>query len=232
MAALEDLLAHSGWTDTLTESQRRRVRSAIRVRRFQTGECICRRGEPTETWTGVIDGLVRLSIQSRSGKPLSFITGIPAGSWFGEGSLLKREARKYDVVAVRPSVMAFLPAAVFFDLLEESVGLNRFLLDHLNERLGQFISYVECGRLLTPEQRVAHHLASLFNPILYPGTRRELQISQEELGNLIGISRQRVNRALQVLQGLGIVAVRYGVIQVLDLAALGGFARGEGADPG
>ena len=59
-----------------------------------------------------------------------------------------------------------------------------------------------------------------FNPHLYPVTAAHIHISQEELGYLAGASRQRVNRALQVLAGAGLIKVDYGLVTVLDLNGL------------
>ncbi len=73
---------------------------------------------------------------------------------------------------------------------------------------------------LDPDARVARALASLYNPYLYPVTETRIQISQQELGYLSGVSRQRVNQALQVLEKSGMLRVEYGGISVLDLAGL------------
>jgi CRP-like cAMP-binding protein len=105
-------------------------------------------------------------------------------------------------------------------LLDESVAFNRFLLIQLNERLGQFIGQVEHDRLHGPEARLARSLAGLFNPVLYPGIGPTLPVSQEELGQLVGLSRQRVNQALKRLEAEGLLTVEYGGVTVLDLARL------------
>ena len=96
-------------------------------------------------------------------------TGVPAGGWFGEGSLLKNELRKYDVMALRDTRVARMPRATFEWLLETSLPFNRFLLMQLNERLGQFIGLVENDRTLDIDTRVARCLAAMFNSHLYPG---------------------------------------------------------------
>lgn len=56
--------------------------------------------------------------------------------------------------------------------------------------------------------------------VLYPGHRNELEISQEEISYLSGVSRQRVNQALQVLARTKLVEVEYGSVRIVDLAAL------------
>jgi CRP/FNR family cyclic AMP-dependent transcriptional regulator len=219
MQSLDEMLALSAWTQELPAEQLRRVRSAIAVRDFEAGACICRKGDPANAWLGVIDGLVKIHSLSPAGKSVTF-AGIPAGGWFAEGSVLRGQPFMYDVVALRDSRMALMPEATFRWLLDTSIPFNRFLLKQLNERLGQFIGMVEHDRLLEPDARVARALAGLFNPHLYPDTRPRIQISQEELGYLAGASRQRVNRALQVLGKAGLIKVDYGLVTVLDLSGL------------
>ena len=219
MRLLEDMLALSPWTRELPAEQLSEVRTAIIVRDFEAGSTVYRKGDPANAWVGVIDGLVKLHSLSPAGKSVTF-AGIPAGGWFGEGSVLKGEPFKYDIVALRDSRIALMPEATFRWLLDTSIPFNRFLLTQLNERLGQFIGMVEYDRLLEPDARVARTLAALFNPHLYPDTQPHIQISQEELGYLAGASRQRVNRALQVLAGAGLIKVDYGLVTVLDLNGL------------
>ena len=219
MRSLEDMLALSPWTRGLSPEHLGRVRAAIMVREFEAGSTVSRKGDPANAWVGVIDGLVKLHSLSPSGKSVTF-AGIPAGGWFGEGSVLKGEPFKYDIVALRDSRIALMPEATFRWLLDTSIPFNRFLLTQLNERLGQFIGMVEHDRLLEPDARVARALAALFNPHLYPDTQPQIQISQEELGYLAGASRQRVNRALQVLAGARLIKVDYGLVTVLDLNGL------------
>jgi CRP-like cAMP-binding protein len=214
--------ARTPWAAALGDAQRARVADAIAVVDFPGGTVVCRKGDPVEAWVGVIDGLVKISSVSAQGKAVTF-AGIPTGGWFGEGSLLKDTVRQYDVVALRDSRVAFLPRATFLWLVDNSLGFNRFLLSQLNERLAQFIATVESDRLLDPDARVARCLAQLFNPHLYPGTARRLEISQEEIGFLSGVSRQRVNQALGCLERAGLLGVAYGAVTVLDLPGLARF---------
>ena len=112
------------------------------------------------------------------------------------------------MVALRESRVALMPRATFNALLDGSIAFNRFLLVQLNERLGQFIGQVEYDRLLDVEARVARCLAAMFNPHLYPATGAQLQISQEEIGYLSDLSRQRVNQALKSLEQAGLLRSR------------------------
>ncbi len=147
-------------------------------------------------------------------------TGVPPGGWFGEGTALKREVYRYNIQALRKSVVAGLPVDTFHWLLDHSIGFNRFVMNQINERLGQFIAAREIDRMTNPELRVARNLASLFNPVLYPGVGEVLRITQQELAYLVGLSRQRVNEALTALAARRLIRVEYGGLRVLDLAGL------------
>ncbi len=216
---LENLLLAAAWAKTLTMDQQCDMLHSIKVREFTTGKVIVGKGEPVEAWVGVLSGLVKINSVSPEGKTVTF-TGVPAGGWLGEGSLLKNEPRKYDVVSIRKSKIAFMPKRMFQKLLDTSIGFNQFLLLQLNERLGQFIGMVEYYRLLGPDARVARCIAELYNPLLYPDLSPELSISQEELGYLCGISRQRVNQALGALEQAQLVERRYGGLLIRNLAGL------------
>lgn len=218
-ASLKELLRRTIWAKGLTPEQMERVENDTVEQFVPKGGYICRKGEMIDAWIGVIDGLAKINNLSPEGKSVTF-TGIASGSWFGEGTLLKQETRKYDVVALRDSRIARMPARTFMWLLDTSLPFTRFLLMQLNERLGQFIGMVEFDRLLDVDARVARCLAALFNNHLYPGTEALLQISQEEIGYLSGSSRQRANQALQVLEKEGLLKVDYGGIQILDLEGL------------
>jgi CRP-like cAMP-binding protein len=216
---LADMLAASAWWPQLVSEEQRTTLAETEERRYTGGTVVMRKGEVVDAWIGVIDGLVKINVVSAVGKTATF-TGVGPGGWFGEGSILKNEARKYDVVALRDTRIAWMPRRTFERLLDTSIAFNRFLLAQLNERLGQFIGMVEYERLLEPDARVARCLAELFNPHLYPGHRAELEISQEEIGYLSGVSRQRVNQALQVLSRAGLLELAYGRVRILDLAGL------------
>jgi CRP/FNR family transcriptional regulator, cyclic AMP receptor protein len=218
-SALERFLTASRWSAHLSTAELVSVADEIVVKNIPAGGFVCKKGERVDHWIGVIDGLAKMSLFSIDGK-LTTLTGVPSGGWFGEGSLMKDEPRRYDIMALRASVIAYMPKTTFFRLLDTNIGFNRFMIVQLNERLGQFISIVEGERLLEADARVARCLSALFNPVLYPGLGRHLQISQEEIGLLAGVSRQRVNQSLQVLEKAGLLKLESVGVRVIDLPGL------------
>jgi CRP/FNR family transcriptional regulator, cyclic AMP receptor protein len=214
-----DELDRIAWVHVLDAQEVARVAEDMQVVQAQSGEVLCRIGRPATLWLGVIDGLLKMSNDSSLGTPITF-TGVPSGAWFGEGTLLKREAYRYNIEVLRRSLVAGLPMASFEWLLERSIPFNRYLMTQLNERLSQFIAAREIDRLNHADARVARNLAALFHPVLYPGVGELLRITQQELGYLVGLGRQRVNRSLLTLQGAGAIRIEYGGVRVLDLERL------------
>jgi len=207
------------WLHVLQPNEREVAIRDIKVGDALPGDYVCRVGRPVTYWFGVIEGLLKMSTDNAQGRTITF-SGLPPGGWFGEGTVLKREIYRYNVQALRRSVVGGLPADTFHWLLDNSIGFNRFVMNQLNERLAQFIAAREIDRMTTPDLRVARNLAALFNPVLFPGVGEVLRITQQELAYLVGLSRQRVNEALSSLQEQGIIRVEYGGLRVLDLQAL------------
>ncbi len=207
------------WLQSLDAKQRERVIDELDVTDALPGDYVCRIGRPVTYWFGLIEGLLKMSTDNAQGQTMTF-TGVPPGGWFGEGTVLKREPYRYNIQALRKSVVAGLPIKTFDWLLDNSFGFNRFVMYQLNERLGQFIGAREIDRMTNPDIRVARSLAALFNPVLYPGVGEVLRITQQELAYLVGLSRQRVNEALTTLADQGTIRVEYGGLRVLDIYAL------------
>ena len=207
------------WLHLLSSQERLQIAPQLVVSDLQTGDLVCRVGRPVTYWFGVITGLLKMSSDNESGQTVTF-TGVPPGGWFGVGTALKREIYRYNIQALRPSVVAGLPLDTFHWLIDHSLGFNRFIMQQLNERLGQFIAAREMDRMNNPELRLARHLAALFNPVLFSGVGEVLTITQQELAYLVGLSRQRVNEALKVLQARQLIRIEYGGLRILDLAGL------------
>jgi CRP-like cAMP-binding protein len=216
--AAEQLRRIAFWSLDLREPEFEHARRGVVEKSYAQGAYICHRGDKRSrgpasppAWSS--------SASSRTGKAVT-LAGIRAGGWFGEGTVLKNEPRHYDLVALRDTRMALMERATFLWLFENSVAFNRFLVRQLNERLGQFIALAEYDRMLDATGRLARNIAWLFNPVLYPHHGMQLEISQEEIGLLCGLSRQAANKSLQILEGKGLLRVEHGGITVLDLERL------------
>jgi CRP/FNR family cyclic AMP-dependent transcriptional regulator len=202
------------WYGRLPEAARAHLAGSVATQQAQKGDVLLRAGESVDGWYAVLHGLVKLQTQSPEGRRQAFL-GIPAGEWFGEGSVLKDEQRRYDVIALRDSELLCLPRAEFDQLRSSSIDFCNVLIEHLNMRLGQAMAIIETTRLRSPHQRIAMYLG----PQLWRGSRR-MSLSQEELGILAGLSRQTVNAVLKDFERKKLVSVEFGRVDIVDEAGL------------
>jgi CRP/FNR family transcriptional regulator, cyclic AMP receptor protein len=223
--AMRKRLLDASWAWGLTDAQLTRVDRETQVVQFAAGSVVCREGTPAQHWVGVLDGMVKVDSVTPDGRSTTFI-GVSSGGWLGEGALLKREIRPYEVITLRDSWIALMPLQTFDWLYETSLGFNHFLVHQLNARLGQFVALVETGRIQTTTARVALCIAQLLDPALCTATSNVLHISQEEVARLCGLSRQIANRGLHALQVAGLVRAQYGAIEVLDVDGLNNLWKG------
>jgi CRP-like cAMP-binding protein len=230
MPTLQAMLRNSLWAARLTPDELDGVLREAYEDHVPVGGHAMRCGEPANRWVGVIDGLVKMSVSLPDGRQSTF-TGVTAGGWAGEGSLLRPGCWRYDGVAVRDTRLACLPRHTFARLVSTSLPFNHFLLSHINARLSLFIGLVEYDRLLGPDARIARCLASLFDANLYPQAGDFVRLNQEEIGLLSAVSRQRTNKALHALQQAGLLRVEFGGVRVLDLGGLRHFEGLPGATP-
>lgn len=216
-------IAAQPWFAGLPPALQERLRAEVSATQAGKGDVMMDAGSAVQGWHAVLSGLVMLQSPSGKGRLSAFI-GVPDGEWFGEGSAMKPEPRRYRVVALRPTTLMCLPLPLFETLRQTSLAFNQYLVLHLNMRLGQAMTIIEAGRTQSPEHRVALYLSRLF----WRSTRR-LNLTQEELGQLVGLSRQTVNRVLRALEGLGIVSLDFGRVAIVDDVALDAYLTATAA---
>jgi CRP-like cAMP-binding protein len=210
----QQFLRMQPWFGQLPDAQQERVAASVFTLHGGKGEVLLHADEQVKGWYAVLSGLVKIQSESAQGRRQSFL-GIPGGEWFGEGSVMKNEPRRYDVIALRDTELMCLPRAVFEELHATSLPFNHALNEQLNMRLAQAMAIIETMRLRSPEQRVAMYLGRQ----LWHGSRR-VSLSQEELGILAGLSRQTVNGVLKEFERRQLVSLQFGRVDILDESGL------------
>ncbi|AUT63319.1 Crp/Fnr family transcriptional regulator [Paraburkholderia terrae] len=221
---LDELLAQSPWFGELDDAAKSRVRAEASERAVSAGQVLGHHGERQLVWFGVLEGLIKWSITARDGQTVT-LGGQSVGSWFGEGTLIRNLPRESDLIALRDSRVAQIPRATFEWLREHHPSFNDFLLLRVNERLHWFMGAVAAYGLLDTDSLVARALVGMVHPLSNPSGAAHLQLSQEELANLAGVSRQTCNKAMTRFKNAGLVRTEYGGIVVLDLPGLQDLAR-------
>ena len=217
--SLDELLNQSAWFIQLDAAAQRQVRADASERVVALGQSLGHHGEHQHAWFGVLEGLIKWSISSADGRTIT-LGGQSVGSWFGEGTLLRDAPRQSDLIALRHSRVIQIPRHTFDWLRQQCPSFTDYLLRQVNERLHWFMGDLVARGLLDTDSQVARALVGMVHPLLNPSGERHLQLSQEELANLVAVSRQSCNAALMRLKEAGLVRIEYGGIFVLDLPGL------------
>ena len=102
----QTFIRNQPWHASLTPGQQARLMEQLTFVKGEKGDCLLPAGATVKGWYAVLDGLVKLQSTSAEGRVSAFL-GVPAGEWFGEGSALKAEPRRYDVVALRDTTLPY-----------------------------------------------------------------------------------------------------------------------------
>jgi CRP/FNR family cyclic AMP-dependent transcriptional regulator len=213
---MAQLLSDVPWLGALPQGVREAIASAAYETRHAKGQTVSRFGDLPRSWIGVAEGLLKVSRADVEGRGM-MLTGVPQGRWIGEAAIVRGNARRYDIVAVRESRLVHIPVATMARLLEESVAFSRVVLSNLNERVSQSIEMIEIDRLDDPVARVARTLGAVFHSLPDPHV---VPLSHSELGELVGLSRQTVGAALKQLAGEGLVAAAPGRLVLKEVRRL------------
>ena len=210
------------WFSKLSEPLREDILARASVRRHADGALLTCRGEPAEEWCGVAKGAVRISSVSLAGKQVS-LTYIEPGIWFGDIALFDGLPRTHDAHAHGDTTLLTVRKPDFRELLARHSELYDALLRLNCRRLRLMFDMIEDLNTRPLAARLAKQvllLARSYGVTEGNETRIGLQLAQEDLAQLLGASRQRVNQELKNFEREGAVRVEPTRLVVLDQAKL------------
>ena len=193
------------WFSTLSPSLKHDILRCAYVKRFKDGDLIGARGEPPEEWIACAKGAVRVSSISISGKQIT-LTYVEPGIWFGDVSIFDGDQRTHDAYAHGDTTVLCVAKADFKKILATHTELYEALLRLHSRRIRQLYGLVEDLNTLPLRARLAKQLLHLARSYGVPSlanandVRIGLQLAQEELAQLLGASRQRVNQELKTME--------------------------------
>jgi CRP-like cAMP-binding protein len=197
------------WFSKLSQPLREAILSRAYVRRLPDGAPLASRGTMAAEWVGVAKGAVRVSGVSLSGKQVS-LTYVEPGTWFGDIALFDGLPRTHDADAHGETTLLCVHRNDFRELLAQHSELYDALLRLNCRRLRLMFNLVEDLATLPLAARLAKQillLARSYGVAQGEEIRITLQLAQEDLAQLLGASRQRVNQELKSFEREGAVRV-------------------------
>jgi CRP/FNR family transcriptional regulator, cyclic AMP receptor protein len=193
-----------------------------RVERYRAGEEVFSKGSPGQSMMAVLRGQLKMTSVSSDGREIVFRIMYP-DDCFGEIALLDGEERSADAVAMTDCELLVLNRRDFMPILQKRADICLILLRILCQRLRQTTEQVEDVLFRHLESRIAKQLLHLAESASLHGVQGlavDLHLSQRELGNFAGCSRESVNKTLQTWHRAGIITLSKGSIVINDIAAI------------
>ncbi len=207
-----EAINHGRWFSTLSPSLRHDILRCAYVRRWRDGDLLAARGDTPLEWIACAKGAVRVSSTSVSGKQIT-LTYVEPGIWFGDVAIFDGDRRTHDAFAHGETTTLCVAKPDLFKILAQHVELYEALLRLQARRIRQLFGLVEDLNTLPLRARLAKQLVHLVRSYGTPSlsdngdVRISLMLAQEELAQLLGASRQRVNQELKQMEREGVIRV-------------------------
>jgi CRP/FNR family cyclic AMP-dependent transcriptional regulator len=216
------LLEHHPLFGRLEPDELDRLVTYMRVARYPRRTVLFRKGDPGNNMMVVVHGRVKVCTHSEDGKELVLNLFSP-GEVFGEIALLDGADRTADAVTLDACELLVLERRDFLPFLRGHPDACMRLLAVLCQKLRQTSVLLEEALFLEGPSRLAKrlvHLAEAFGKPVADGVRIDLQLSQQQLGNMVGMSRESMNKHLRQWREDDLIRVQEGYYVITDLAAL------------
>ena len=187
-----------------------------RVRAYPAGSFIFSEGEPGDSLHVVIEGSIRVAVLSPGGEEATLALLGP-GQTCGELSLVDGRPRSATAIASQATKTLVITRMDFLQWLSERPQAAFALLETLSLRMRRTDEALADLAFMNLPSRLAKQLLDLAG--LYPGGKR-LSITQSELAAMLGVSRESVNKQLNLFARKGWVRLSRGTVTLIDLAGL------------
>ncbi len=196
------------------------LRGRYPARVFADGQMIQFRGDEADGFWLIEEGVVRVG-QFLADGDFRAVAVLGPGDSYGELALFAARPRVVDAISRGQSRLRFIPGGPFLEALDAHPASNRALLGALSHQIQELLTLVTGLRQGNNPARMAGLIANMARE--GSGTNA-LAITQQELAELMGITRATANATLRELERLGLVRRGYGKLHVPDQQAIARFA--------
>jgi CRP/FNR family transcriptional regulator, cyclic AMP receptor protein len=201
-----------------------RIGSYMKIRKMPRGTTIFTKGDPGTGLIGVLSGSVKISVASADGRDIVFNI-IQAGEIFGEIALLDGHPRTADATAMSDCELMVIERRDFTQFLSSQPDMTLKFIEILCARLRHSSEQVEDLTFLNLPTRLAKALLQLTSPVEASAPRRKVAITQREISQIIGRSRESTNKQLRAWAKRGWITLDRGGLTVLAPEQLMGIAE-------
>ncbi|VWX57719.1 Crp/Fnr family transcriptional regulator [Sphingorhabdus sp. 109] len=206
-------VAGTGFVMALPDGLRQDLLARGQPRRFAKGQIIQQRGDKAREFWYIESGAVQIGRYGRDGR-LTLFALLGAGETFGELAFLGEFPRTVDAIAGSHCSLIRIGDSELQSLMDADAAVTRLLLKTMALTVQESFDLIEFSRKLSVPQRLAQALLQL------SGDQPEVRVTQQDMADLVGVSRVSLGKAVTKLEAAGMIEPGYGVITIQDRAAL------------
>ena len=211
----------------LSDEILRNLSNTVRLQKIKQGQVIFRKGDEGTALYILRSGTIKIVLPSRLGAEI-IVSIFSDGDFFGEMALLDGEPRSADAVAIKPSELLVLSRKDFLSFLQSDVNAVNSILSVLTKRMRKTHDLLEDVCFLNISQRLSKlilELGKIYGRDEGDCINIDISLTQKELGDMIGATRESINKELKLLRERGLIEMRQNKIQICDLSRLQRKAR-------
>jgi len=170
----------------------------------------------------IVSGTIRVCNVSASGNAMT-LAHLSSGEWFGEISIIDDNPRTHDAWTINKVTLISIPR----NLVIQTAQLHPILYKHLAlitcERIRRAFDWIDDATSLNTSARLASMLIGLIDTYgqqIGDDIKIDLRLSQEELGFMLGTTRQTINKIIQSWQKQHLIDMHYGFITIRNKTQL------------
>ncbi|MCD6413816.1 MAG: Crp/Fnr family transcriptional regulator [Elusimicrobia bacterium] len=203
----------------LSEAEMRNIIAVSSVVRFKNREIIFVENSPGDVLYIILRGKVLIYKTTEEGKKKTLAI-LSESDFFGEMSILSPAPRSASAKALGNVELLQLYAQDFHRILKDNYQTSLKIIDTLCNRLRSTNKQVEILSYQNVSKRIIQMLLGLADTEEIVRSRIKIKITQKELAEMVATAREVVNRTLQMMKKRGILKIRKGLIEILDIKRL------------
>jgi CRP/FNR family cyclic AMP-dependent transcriptional regulator len=209
----------NNWIAQLPDIVQKTTLALMRSRKYSKGDVIYQEGIVPKALWQVVGGSVKLTHSSMDGKEVVFVIS-ETGDCFGELSMIDGKPSSNTAIAAEETALIELKGHDFDGLYNQYPEVAKQLNLLLAERMRHMVSFYESNASRSLEARLAHRLCYLTGNLLGDNSispsSLEMNMTQQDIGSMLGVTRQAVSKILNHWRDENIVAIEYGKIIIID----------------
>jgi CRP/FNR family transcriptional regulator, cyclic AMP receptor protein len=218
LAPIDFLCGHPAFRQ-LPASALEQIRSYVIRKRVQRGALIFAKGDPGSSVMAVLDGTVRISAPTINGHEV-VLAQVSRGEIFGELAVIDGQPRSANATAVENCELMVIERRNFLPFILSYPEVAIMLLELVSARLRQSNEHIEAVMFTGLPVRLARAIFKLLNTTECDVGPLRLVITQRELSQMIGVSRESTNKQLRIWERRGWIRLDQGALTVLNVRAL------------